>query len=330
MSKNKENKKPTVTISTNKKANQVHKDQTSKNKGSALKNISNATLVMNHKKVPSTKKGGTFYKGSKTPSTKDQKAPSTVTNQKEALSTYISTKVQKPLTETQRILATVQIFFSTKINSTFPSKTQKLPSNKTYSSTLTKSQKLISKTQKAHSKVQKLTSTEHDHYSVIVTQVLDSTISEIVETALETYLTIHELQIIGRGHCRTSATDFIKILEHELEYQVKDSLLVSIRPLINKNYNEKTSIINLNTILSEELGLLLNAQQVADNVIKQVYQRVDTLSSVWRSFTNKKWAETVHHERNESLALKAWLCSWLLDIEFTLKDVFDSQISALI
>lgn len=39
-----------------------------------------------------------------------------------------------------------------------------------------------------------------DHYNVIVTQVLDSTISEIIETALETYLTIHELQIIGRGN----------------------------------------------------------------------------------------------------------------------------------
>ncbi|KAI9258332.1 hypothetical protein EDC94DRAFT_695454 [Helicostylum pulchrum] len=169
-----------------------------------------------------------------------------------------------------------------------------------------------------------------DHYNAIVTQVLDSTISEIIETASETYLTIHELQIIGRGHCRTSATDFIKILEYELEHRVKDSLLASIRPLINRNYNEKTSIIDLNTILSEELGLLLNAQQVADNVMKQVYQRVDTLASVWRSFTNKRWAETVHHERNESIALKAWLCSWLLDIEFTLKDMFDSQISALI
>ncbi|KAG2229870.1 hypothetical protein INT48_005146 [Thamnidium elegans] len=169
-----------------------------------------------------------------------------------------------------------------------------------------------------------------DHYSAIVTQVLDSTISEIIETASETYLTIHELQIIGRGHCRASATDFIKILEHELEYRVKDSLLTSIRPLINKNYNQKTSIIDLNTILSEELGLLLNIQQVVDNVMKQVYQQADTLASVWRSFTNKKWAEIVHHERNESIALKAWLRSWLLDVEFTLKDVFDSKISALI
>lgn len=52
MYKNKGDKKPTVaTLSTNKNVNRVQKYQTSKDKGSALKNISNATLVMNHKKV---------------------------------------------------------------------------------------------------------------------------------------------------------------------------------------------------------------------------------------------------------------------------------------
>lgn len=37
------------------------------------------------------------------------------------------------------------------------------------------------------------------YYSNIVSQVVDSTVSEIIETAPETYLTIHELQFAGRG-----------------------------------------------------------------------------------------------------------------------------------
>lgn len=38
-----------------------------------------------------------------------------------------------------------------------------------------------------------------EYYSKITTEVLDSTISEIMETASETYLTIHQLQFVGRG-----------------------------------------------------------------------------------------------------------------------------------
>lgn len=37
------------------------------------------------------------------------------------------------------------------------------------------------------------------YYSNIVNQVVDTTVSEIIETAPETYLTIHELQFAGRG-----------------------------------------------------------------------------------------------------------------------------------
>ena len=37
------------------------------------------------------------------------------------------------------------------------------------------------------------------YYSQIVGQVVDATVSEIIETASETYLTIHELQFAGRG-----------------------------------------------------------------------------------------------------------------------------------
>ncbi|KAI9478900.1 MAG: hypothetical protein EXX96DRAFT_572653 [Benjaminiella poitrasii] len=37
------------------------------------------------------------------------------------------------------------------------------------------------------------------YYSNLVTDVLETTINEILQNAPETYLTIHELQYIGRG-----------------------------------------------------------------------------------------------------------------------------------
>ncbi|KAI9361308.1 hypothetical protein BD770DRAFT_441331 [Pilaira anomala] len=186
-------------------------------------------------------------------------------------------------------------------------------------------------------KVPSLLSLENDsllnnleaYYSKIATEVLDSTISEIMETVSETYLTIHQLQFAGREYCHISVAQLMQVLEYELEHQVKDSLLGSIGPLIKLNYKENTNLMELNTMISEQLGLLVNAKQVADNVMKQIYQEKGEtyFSSIWKSMFDKKWAETVRHERNEIMALKAWLSSWLLDIEFTLKDTLDTEIA---
>lgn len=41
------------------------------------------------------------------------------------------------------------------------------------------------------------------YYTTILDDVIESTINEILETAPETYLTIHELQYTGRGNCLT-------------------------------------------------------------------------------------------------------------------------------
>lgn len=136
----------------------------------------------------------------------------------------------------------------------------------------------------------------------------------------------------SKDYCQISVAQLMQVLEYELEHQVKDSLLGSIRPWIKSNYKQTTNLIELNTMLSEQLGLLVNAKQVADNVMKQIYQeKVETyFSSIWKSMFDKKWAERVHHERNEIIALKAWLSSWLLDIEFTLKDTLDTEIATVV
>jgi hypothetical protein len=39
----------------------------------------------------------------------------------------------------------------------------------------------------------------NDYYYTIVNQVVESTLNEVLETAPETFTTIHELQIVGRG-----------------------------------------------------------------------------------------------------------------------------------
>ncbi|EPB87857.1 hypothetical protein HMPREF1544_05386 [Mucor circinelloides 1006PhL] len=171
------------------------------------------------------------------------------------------------------------------------------------------------------------------YYSNIVNQVVDTTVSEIIETAPETYLTIHELQFAGREYCRITLKGFLDVLEHELTHHIKDNLLASIRPLL-EGYN-KNDVIEYNHYISQQLGSILNPKQFSQNIIRAVYHEnqdnkdSSTVYKIWKLITNPTWAQTVHHESNESMALEAWLHSWLMDIEYTLKDDFDAKVYSL-
>jgi hypothetical protein len=124
----------------------------------------------------------------------------------------------------------------------------------------------------------------------------------------------------------------MQVLEQELFRQVKNSLLVSVRPLITTLFYENTTNqIELNAMMSQELGNLLNPQRVSLDIIQQVYPK-ETLNIInyFRLLFDKTWSKTMHHKKNELFALEAWLRSWLMDIEFMLKDEFDSNLSALL
>jgi hypothetical protein len=184
------------------------------------------------------------------------------------------------------------------------------------------------------------------YYTTILTNIIESTSNEILESAPETYLTIHELQYAGRGnyffipyivglivmieYCRVSSQNFMMVLDQQLNHRVKNNLLVSIRPLVNR-YNG-IDIIQFNHDMSRQLGLILNPKQLSHQIIQQVYQAIDNSHiaiRIWKLITDKQWAKTRKHETNESIAIEAWLRSWLMDIEYALQDEFDSNIQFL-
>jgi hypothetical protein len=120
------------------------------------------------------------------------------------------------------------------------------------------------------------------------------------------------------------------VLHHQLNHRVKDSLLTSIQPLVEQ-YNDN-DIIQFNHDISQQLGLVLSPKQLSHQIIQQVYQAIDNshiIARIWKLITDKQWAETRQHERSESIAIEAWLRSWLMDIEFALQDEFDSNIRSL-
>lgn len=173
----------------------------------------------------------------------------------------------------------------------------------------------------------KLLDTLDNYYHPIVEKVVGTTIKEVKETARETFLTIHELQWIGREHCRISVNAFTDLLSRELDRQVKNNLLISVQPLLQTFYSDM-SIPDLNNVMSQQLGLLLNPEQVSKDIIKQLYHHENQgiFTKHIRPLFDKKWAQTIHHEKNEFFALEAWLRSWLMDVETLLKDEFDAKI----
>ncbi|KAI7897068.1 uncharacterized protein EV154DRAFT_116205 [Mucor mucedo] len=170
------------------------------------------------------------------------------------------------------------------------------------------------------------------YYSRISEKVLDNTISEIMEAAPESYLIIHELQLIGKDYCRSQLENLLEVLEHNLNHKVRNSILSSIRPLVDGIADKRADLIELNTVMSQQLGSILSAKAVASNIIRQIYQedKNSYIVQFWKLHSDKIWAETVHHELNEFIALEAWLHSWLMDFEYIFKEAFDTQVSTLI
>ncbi|KAI7901843.1 uncharacterized protein BX663DRAFT_552756 [Cokeromyces recurvatus] len=175
------------------------------------------------------------------------------------------------------------------------------------------------------------------YYSKIVNNVIDSTLNDIFESAPETYLTIHELQFIGKDQCQTSLQGFMQTLQYYLNNnKVKNDLLPSIRPLL-LDHDDKESLQEFNVYLSKQLSSILDPENLSRQIIQSFYQYSKNednkwilLSKIWKLITDKKSIKSIHHERNESLALKAWLNSWLMNIQFILNNEFDSQINSLL
>lgn len=132
--------------------------------------------------------------------------------------------------------------------------------------------------------------------------------------------------------CRITVKNFMDVLEHQLNHHVKDNLIASIRPLLEDYNNE--DILEYNTHISQQLGSILNPKQFSHEIIQKIYRQnqgesTSTVLKIWKLITDKKWTQTLQHESNESMALEAWLQSWLMDIEHSLKDDFDAKTYSL-
>lgn len=126
----------------------------------------------------------------------------------------------------------------------------------------------------------------------------------------------------------------MSILRHHLDQYIRDSLPVSIKPLL-ENDQRHEDILELNQYISQQLGAIINPSYRSHQIILEVYaqneqEHSSPLARIWKIISNRQWYLTLRHESNESKALESWLHSWLMDIELTLKDEFDSKISNLL
>jgi hypothetical protein len=111
-------------------------------------------------------------------------------------------------------------------------------------------------------------------------------------------------------------------LKHNLNQHIKDSLQVSIKPLLETN-NQYKDILELHQYISQQLGAIINPSRLSHQIIQEVYTQNEEKHSspmaiIWKIISNRQWYLTHHHESNESKALESWLNSWLSDIENTL------------
>lgn len=170
------------------------------------------------------------------------------------------------------------------------------------------------------------------YYSHIVNKAFDSNVDELLESMPETFLTIHELQLLGKGnnlkftlslynnpffhieYCQTSLFNFLQILEVELKNS-KNNALVSIRPMLETNLRSGVDSLQLN--------LLFDPNHLAASIIHKLYASdMTAVDKIIQSLKSSSFRLRSHHEKNEAMALKAWLQSWLMDIEFALNEEF--------
>ncbi|ORE04832.1 hypothetical protein BCV72DRAFT_7930 [Rhizopus microsporus var. microsporus] len=146
-----------------------------------------------------------------------------------------------------------------------------------------------------------------EHYTQIVGKVIDKTLNDLLENVPETFLTIHELQSLGKEYCQTSLFEFIQIIESKL-IKMKADLVAAVHPLLETKQN-------INAALIERI----NTDDLAYDIIRQLYATdLSALDRIIYTLSSRSFRLKQHHETNEALALRAWLSSWLMDIELAL------------
>ncbi|KAI8085048.1 uncharacterized protein BX664DRAFT_360838 [Halteromyces radiatus] len=213
-----------------------------------------------------------------------------------------------------------------------------------------------------------------DYYESIVDQVMETTIDDIISSAPHSYTLLYPDHV---NDCQASLCPFIHALRDHLNF-MRANLIASVRPLVDSNLpalplkmtsstnNNKYKTKNddhlastahaiasqltetltvLNQRMSIQLGLIVNAKEAADIIIRQSVpftnsekqqprhrrRRIRLTISSSSSFTTS-WnsdESDYYNERQQSDATKAmteWLHLWLSEIESILYAQFDDRI----
>ncbi|ORZ05859.1 hypothetical protein BCR42DRAFT_443585 [Absidia repens] len=210
-----------------------------------------------------------------------------------------------------------------------------------------------------------------DYYESIVDQVMETTIDDIITSAPHSYTLLYPDHV---NDCQASLCPFIHALRDHLNF-MRANLIASVRPLVDSNLptlplkmtsssNDDLAstahimatqltetLIVLNQRMSIQLGLIINANDAADIIIRQSvpltnseprhsrHQRRSTSSSsayTRRAPNKSSWNSEVtdyYNDKQQSKATKAmteWLHLWLSEIESILYAQFDDRIQDVI
>ncbi|CAO3622169.1 unnamed protein product [Cunninghamella blakesleeana] len=206
-----------------------------------------------------------------------------------------------------------------------------------------------------------------DYYENIVDQVMETTIEDIISSAPHSYTLIYPDHV---SDCQASLCPFLHALRDHLNF-MRANLIASVRPLVDSNLpslplkmtkNTKyelsatasnianqlsETIIVLNQRISFQLGLIINANEASDIIIRQSVPLTNSEQSS-NGFRNRHplksnmkvdnddWNNDeieFYNEQQQSKSTKSmieWLFIWLSDIEGTLYSQFDERIQDVI
>ncbi|ORX57071.1 hypothetical protein DM01DRAFT_1334627 [Hesseltinella vesiculosa] len=172
-----------------------------------------------------------------------------------------------------------------------------------------------------------------DYYESIVDQVMESSMTDIIRSAPHSYKLFYPDHVTD---CKASVCPFMHALSDHLNL-MKSNLVASVRPLVDANLptlplkmtpakanSKNVDFVKVATQLSEalnvlnqrmalHLGLIINANEAADIIIRQ-------------SVPLPNSEQPSENDTKATKAMTEWLHLWLMEIEGVFYSQFDERI----
>ncbi|KAI8059284.1 hypothetical protein BC940DRAFT_338276 [Gongronella butleri] len=185
-----------------------------------------------------------------------------------------------------------------------------------------------------------------DYYEAIVDQVMETSIGDIISSAPHSYMLFYPDHVSG---CQASVCPFIHALGDHLNL-MKSNLVASVRPLVDAHLptlplkmmpatneaktvdvvqvaNQLSEAMNiLNQRMALHLGLIINANEAAEIIIRQSVP----LTNSEHTSDASEYADTHKTATKATKAMTEWLHLWLSEIEGVFYSQFDERIQDVI